>query len=69
LRPPDGEKACMRYASHAPDGEDPFDADAALFSGEMRGLIPDLIAALGGALTRDADAADPAAARAQPALA
>ena len=30
------------------DGEDPFDADAALFVGELTQLLPELIAALGG---------------------
>jgi recombination associated protein RdgC len=35
-------------------GENNFDADVALATGELRLLIPDLIEALGGALSRDA---------------
>jgi recombination associated protein RdgC len=37
-----------------PQGDDGFDADVALSTGELRRLIPDLVAALGGELLRDA---------------
>ena len=55
----------------AADGDDGFDADVALFTGEMRGLLPDLIAALGGELRQDADPQTAGAppARTQPAFA
>src|SRR5690606_31967328 len=33
-------------------GVERFDADVAILTGELRGLIPDLVAALGGALSR-----------------
>ena len=47
------------------EGDDGFDADVALLTGELRQLIPELLAALGGELPRE-----PAAgARAEPALA
>lgn len=47
------------------EGDDSFDADMALITGELRQLIPELLAALGGELRRE-----PAAgARAAPALA
>ena len=49
----------------ARDGGD-FDADVALVTGELGGLIPDLIEALGGALADDAPA-PPRAAQAVPA--
>jgi recombination associated protein RdgC len=37
-----------------PQGEDGFDADVALSTGELRLLIPDLVAALGGELVHEA---------------
>jgi recombination associated protein RdgC len=40
-----------------PQGDDGFDADVALSTGELRLLIPDLVAALGGELVREAAAA------------
>ncbi len=54
-----------------PQGDDGFDADVALSTGELRLLIPDLVAALGGELVRGAEgAATPHAGRhAEPALA
>jgi recombination associated protein RdgC len=54
-----------------PQGEDGFDADVALSTGELRLLIPDLVAALGGEQQRDAAAptAQPAGRRPEPALA
>lgn len=54
-----------------PQGDDGFDADVALSTGELRLLIPDLVAALGGELVRDAAAptAQPAGRRPEPALA
>jgi len=36
-----------------PQGDDGFDADVALSTGELRLLIPDLLAALGGELVRE----------------
>ena len=36
------------FKAGAADDEDRFDADTAIATGEMRKLIPDLIAALGG---------------------
>jgi len=55
----------------APQGEDGFDADVALCTGELRLLIPDLVLALGGEQVRDAigSPAQPAGRRAEPALA
>jgi recombination associated protein RdgC len=54
-----------------PQGDDGFDADVALSTGELRLLIPDLVAALGGEQVRDAAAptAQPAGRRPEPALA
>jgi recombination associated protein RdgC len=54
-----------------PQGEDGFDADVALSTGELRLLIPDLVAAMGGEQVRDAaaPAAQPAGRRPEPALA
>jgi len=53
-----------------PQGDDGFDADVALSTGELRLLIPDLVAALGGELVRDAAAAEANAGRqVEPALA
>lgn len=54
-----------------PQGDDGFDADVALSTGELCLLIPDLLAALGGELVRETEgAATPHAGRhAQPALA
>jgi recombination associated protein RdgC len=54
-----------------PQGDDGFDADVALSTGELRLLIPDLLAALGGEMVRDAAAptAQPAGRRPEPALA
>ncbi len=53
-----------------PLGDDGFDADVALSTGELRLLIPDLMAALGGELVRDAGAATAPCAdcRSEPAL-
>jgi recombination associated protein RdgC len=42
-----------------PQGDDGFDADVALSTGELRALIPDLVAALGGELVREAAGATP----------
>ena len=44
------------------DRDDAFDADAALFTGELRRLLPDLIDALGGEAPRIGEAAAPVAA-------
>jgi recombination associated protein RdgC len=53
-----------------PQGDDGFDADVALSTGELRLLIADLVAALGGELVRDAGAATaPAGRQAEPAMA
>jgi recombination associated protein RdgC len=53
-----------------PQGDDGFDADVALSTGELRQLIADLVAALGGEPARDAAGAEAAAGhRAEPALA
>ena len=53
-----------------PQGDDGFDADVALSTGELRLLIPDLVAALGGELLRDAAAATaPAGRQVEPAMA
>ncbi len=54
-----------------PQGDDGFDADVALSTGELRLLIPDLVAALGGELVRDAagTAAQAVDHRSEPALA
>ena len=54
-----------------PQGDDGFDADVALSTGELCLLIPDLLAALGGELVRETEgAATPHAGRhAEPALA
>ncbi|MEO7854748.1 MAG: recombination-associated protein RdgC [Rubrivivax sp.] len=54
----------------APQGDDGFDADVALCTGELRQLIPDLVAALGGEQVRDAIGApaQPAGTRAEPSL-
>jgi recombination associated protein RdgC len=54
-----------------PQGDDGFDADVALSTGELRLLIPDLLAALGGEQVRDAaaTAAQPVDPRQEPALA
>jgi recombination associated protein RdgC len=50
-----------------PQGDDGFDADVALSTGELRLLIPDLLAALGGELVREPAAA--ASEQSEPALA
>ena len=42
------------------EGDDHFDADMALVTGELRQLIPELIVALGGELQREPAAAAPA---------
>jgi recombination associated protein RdgC len=42
------------------EGDDHFDADMALVTGELRQLIPELIAALGGELQREPTTAAPA---------
>jgi recombination associated protein RdgC len=53
-----------------PQGDDGFDADVALSTGELRLLIPDLVAALGGELLGDAAAATaPADRPVEPAMA
>jgi recombination associated protein RdgC len=52
-----------------PQGDDGFDADVALSTGELRLLIPDLMAALGGELMRDAAKPSLADRHAEPALA
>jgi recombination associated protein RdgC len=53
-----------------PQGDDGFDADVALSTGELRLLIPDLVAALGGELVREAAGVAAIAGRqAEPALA
>ena len=43
-----------------PQGDDGFDADVALSTGELRALIPDLVAALGGEQVRGAEGRDTA---------
>ena len=53
-----------------PQGDDGFDADVALSTGELRALISDLVAALGGELVREpAGVAATAGRQAEPALA
>ena len=54
----------------APQGDDGFDADVALSTGELRLLIPDLMLALGGEQVRDAieAPAQPSSRQAEPAL-
>ena len=52
-----------------PQGDDGFDADVALITGELRMLIPDLVAALGGELVREAATPSLADRRTEPALA
>ena len=49
-----------------PQGDDGFDADVALSTGELRLLIPDLLAALGGELVREAANAKPSLADRHP---
>jgi recombination associated protein RdgC len=41
-------KIDIRGAEDAPKGEDGFDADAAIATGELSGLLPQLLASLGG---------------------
>ena len=41
------------------EGDDHFDADMALVTGELQQLIPELLAALGGELRREASAGEP----------
>ena len=48
------EAADKSAGARADEGNDNFDADVALATGELRLLIPDLLAALGGALDREA---------------
>jgi recombination associated protein RdgC len=43
-------KIDIRGAEEAPKGEDGFDADAAIATGELSGLLPQLLASLGGEL-------------------
>jgi len=50
-----------------PQGDDGFDADVALSTGELRALIPELVAALGGEQVRDAAGATPQPADRRPA--
>jgi len=50
-----------------PQGDDGFDADVALSTGELRALIPELVAALGGEQVRDAAGATPPPADRRPA--
>ena len=52
-----------------PQGDDGFDADVALSTGELRLLIPDLVAALGGEMVREAATPSLADRHAEPALA
>jgi len=52
-----------------PQGDDGFDADVALSTGELRALIADLVAALGGEQVRAAAVAAPAQVGAEPAWA
>lgn len=42
----------IRGAEDAPKGEDGFDADAAIATGEISGLLPQLLASLGGELAQ-----------------
>ncbi len=44
-------KIDIRGVEDAPKGEDGFDADAAIATGELSELLPDLLASLGGELT------------------
>lgn len=44
-------KIDIRDVDEAPKGEDGFDADAAIATAELAGLIPELLASLGGELT------------------
>jgi recombination associated protein RdgC len=44
-------KIDIRGAEDAPKGEDGFDADAAIATGELSGLLPQLLASLGGELS------------------
>jgi recombination associated protein RdgC len=43
-------KIDIRGVEDAPKGEDGFDADAAIATGELSGLLPELVASLGGEL-------------------
>jgi recombination associated protein RdgC len=52
-----------------PQGDDGFDADVALCTGELRLLIPDLVAALGGELVHEPALAAVAGEHIEPALA
>lgn len=44
----------LRGVEQAPKGEDGFDADVAIATGEISALVPDLVAALGGELEQAA---------------
>lgn len=49
-------KIDIRDVDEAPKGEDGFDADAAIATAELSGLIPELLASLGGELREQAPA-------------
>ncbi len=49
-------KIDIRDVDEAPKGEDGFDADAAIATAELSGLIPELLASLGGELGEQAHA-------------
>ena len=49
-------KIDIRDVDEAPKGEDGFDADAAIATAELAGLIPELLASLGGELAAHAQA-------------
>jgi recombination associated protein RdgC len=60
-------KIDIRGIEEAPKGEDGFDADVAITTGELQQLVPDLLAALGGELVVEAQTGEMTAAAASPA--
>ena len=60
------KKIDIRGVEDAPKGEDGFDADVAIATGELGSLLPDLLDCLGGELAAQAAAAAPASAEGAP---